>query len=192
LERFRRAAAGTGIIPWHLDLDVLEEDWFLRLVSPPRGPASPQRALSVVGARVLARQLREAVAARHEAAVALVGRSIACPFDLHALVPVPDEVLCRGPNDPGSLAWLWEHWGTTEPLRHAENATSQRVPGGGDADQGSTGESRRHSPHQETAGGRQIVFTFWSADWTPWRALSQVAADWSALSLDVRPHYERA
>ena len=37
LERFRHAAAGTGIIPWHLDLDVLEEDWFLRLVSLPQG-----------------------------------------------------------------------------------------------------------------------------------------------------------
>jgi hypothetical protein len=192
VEEFRHAAAGTGIIPWHLDLDVLEEDWFLRLMSPPRGPATEPPVLSAVGARVLARQLREAVAARQEAAIALVGHSRACPFDLHALVPVPDDILRLGPDDPGSLAWLWEHWGTTEPLRHVENATSQRISGGGDVDLGSTGERQHHSRHQKTAGGRKIVFTFWSADWTPWRALSQIAAAWPALSFDVRPHYERA
>jgi hypothetical protein len=192
MERFHHAAAGTGIIPWHLDLDVLEEDWFLRLMSPPRGPATEPPALSAVGARVLARQLRDAVDARHTAAIALVGHSRACPFDLHALVPVPDEILRRGPDDPASLAWLWEHWGTTESLRHVENATAQRVSGGGDSDQGSADESRRHGRHQEAAGGGKIVFTFWSADWTPWRALSHIAAAWPALSFDVRPHYERA
>ena len=137
VERFRYAAAGTGIIPWHLDLDVLEEDWFLLLMSPPRGLAAPQTALSTVGARVLARQLREAVAARHEAAIALVGRSRteavcrACPFDLHALVPVPDDILRLGPDDPASLAWLWEHWGTTKSLRYVEDATTQRARGEG-------------------------------------------------------------
>ena len=47
-----------------------------------------------------------------------VGVSQACPFDLHALVPVHDHVLRLGPDDPTALAWLWEHWGTTQSLRH--------------------------------------------------------------------------
>ncbi len=199
VERFRHAAAGTGIIPWHLDLDGLEEDWFLRLMSPPRELASPAaraerrrcaraRPSAARGGRRPPRS-GDRVGQPQSDRGGLAG---ACPFDLHALVPVPDDILRLGPDDPGSLAWLWEHWGTTEPLRHVENATAQRVPGGGNADQGSAGESRRHGRHHETAGGRKIVFTFWSADWTPWRALSHVAAAWSALSFDVRPHYERA
>ena len=48
--RFRAAAAGAGVIPWVLDLDGLEEDWFLSLASPPDGA----RAISVQGAKILA------------------------------------------------------------------------------------------------------------------------------------------
>jgi hypothetical protein len=115
LAALRRAAAGAGIIPWQIDLDRMEEDVFHLLVAPPR----PQlRTLSVAGARVLAGQLHEAVGRRHEHAVAHVGVSQACPFDLHALVPVIDEVLQLGPDDPAAFALLWEHWDTTQPLRH--------------------------------------------------------------------------
>jgi hypothetical protein len=83
----------------------MEEDVFHLLAAP-----SPTRArtLSVAGARVLAGQLREAVGRRHQRAVARVGASQACPFDLHALVPVPDEMLRLGPDRPVALAWLWE------------------------------------------------------------------------------------
>jgi hypothetical protein len=113
---FRDAA---GVIPWHLDLDGIEEDCFYLLVSP---PASQRRTLSLAGARIVAGQLRDAVGRRHDLAVARVGRSRACPFDLHALVPVPSVLLRLGPDDAASLAWLWEHWGTTQALRHvAEN-----------------------------------------------------------------------
>jgi hypothetical protein len=116
---FRAAARGAGIIPWHLDLDRIEEDCFHLLVSP---PAPRQRTLSLAGARIVAGQLRDAVGRRHDLAVARVGRSRACPFDLHALVPVPSVLLRLGPDDAASLAWLWEHWGTTQALRHvAEN-----------------------------------------------------------------------
>ena len=101
LADFRRAAAGAGIIPWQIDLDRLEEDVFHLLAAPP--PSQP-RTLSVAGARVLAGQLRDAVGRRHERAVARVGLSQACPFDLHALVPVPDHVLRLGPDDPVALA----------------------------------------------------------------------------------------
>ena len=158
------AARGAGIIPWHLDLDALEEDWFHRLLSP--GGQQP-RSLSVSGARRLAEQLRAAVARRHDIALSAVGVSQACPFDLHALVPVPSEVLRRGPDDPAAHAWLWEHWGTTEALRHVTETL-------GDGDPGPT---------------RQVVIAFWSADWTPWRALTRLGVLWPSLRFDVRPSY---
>lgn len=169
---FRRAAAGAGIVPWQLDLDRLEEDVFHLLAAPP--PSHP-RTLRVAGARVLAGQLREAVGRRHERALARVGASQACPIDLHALVPVPDEMLRLGSDDPAALGWLWEHWGTTEPLRHvAEDVAAGQ-------------EVRRRpvsAPEQDA-----IHVTFWSADWTPWRALEAVAKCWPGLRFDVRPTY---
>src|SRR4051794_843591 len=87
----------------------------------------------------------------------VAGQSQACPFDLQALVPVPTTMLQRGPDDATALAWLWQHWGTTQALRHvsidaAAEATARRA----------------------LARGEEIfVVTFWSADWTPWRALAQ-------------------
>jgi hypothetical protein len=159
---FREAAAGAGVIPWTLDLDRMEEDLFLRLAAPVTGP----RTLSLEGARMLATELRDAVAHRHAAAVARVGRSTACPFDLHALVPVPAEVLRLGPDHPDALLWLWTHWGTTQPLRHVV---------------------RRPSPGESGDG---FSVGFWAADWTPWRALAAVRAVSPALRLDVRPKYE--
>jgi hypothetical protein len=166
---FRSAAAGAGTVPWCFDLDRVEEDCFhLLLSSPP-----PRRSLGVGGARVLAGQLREAVAVRHAAALARVGRSRACPFDLHALVPVPDDVLRLGPGHPDALAWLWAHWGTTDALRHvAEDrfAVLGRRP------------VLRADPEA-------LHLSFWSADWTPWRALATVAVAWPALRFDVRPTY---
>jgi hypothetical protein len=111
---------------------------------------SQSRTLSVAGAWVLAGQLREAVGRRHQRAVARVGASQACPFDLHALVPVPDEMLRLGPGDRVALAWLWEHWGTTQPLRHvAEDAVASQ-------------EARRGSVL--AAGQDAIHVTFCSAD----------------------------
>ncbi len=111
----RAGAAGAGSIPWQLDLDRMAEDWFHLLVAPTAGQS---RRLSAAGARVLAAQLREAVALRHQLAVSGVGRSRACPFDLHALLPVPDAVLRLGPDHPRAFAWLWQHWRTTQTLRH--------------------------------------------------------------------------
>ena len=172
LAAFRRAAAGAGIIPWQIDLGRMEEDVFHLLAAPP----FPQpRTLSVAGARVLAGQLREAVGRRHERAVTRVGASQACPFDLHTLVPVPDHVLRLGPDDPVALAWLWEHWGTTQPLRHVA------------ADLVAGQDARRQS--QPAAEHDAIHVTFWSADWTPWRALTALAKCWPELRFDVRPTY---
>ena len=168
---FREAAAGAGLIPWHLDLDRLEEDCFYRLVAP---PAPQQRTLSLAGARILARQLRDAVRRRHEFARAQVARSRACPFDLYSLIPVPDDVLGLGRDDPAALAWLWTQWGTTEALRHVAEDTPAE-PG------------RDPFPDDGEAAFR---LTFWSADWTPWRALATLTARWPALRFTVRPTYD--
>lgn len=49
-----------------------------------------------------------------------MGTARGCPFDLNALVPVPWAILKLGEDDPQAIAWLWEHWGTTWPLRRVE------------------------------------------------------------------------
>ena len=132
------------------------------------------RTLSLAGARVLAGQLREAVEHRHAIAVARVGHSRACPFDLHALAPVPATILVLGPDHPDALAWLCQHWGTTQPLRHVALDTAQT-----------------RAPEPELAAGEdRLKLSFWSADWTPWRAFERVRADWSALRFDLQPHYD--
>ncbi len=172
LGALRNAASGAGTIPWRLDGANLEEDWFHRLVDP------SARVLSLSGARVLAGQLRAAVEHRHAVAVARVGHSHACPFDLHALVPVPADVLDLGPDHPAALAWLWQHWGTTDALRQVAPETT-------------TG--RQGPPRPEPgAGEHRLRLTFWAADWTPWRAFERVRADWPALRFDVQPDYDTA
>jgi len=95
---FAASAQGAGTIPWWLDASRIEEDLFHRLIAP---PAPQTRSLSLEGARALARQLTEASVARHAAALARVGISRACPFDLHALVPVPPDMLRLGGRTTG-------------------------------------------------------------------------------------------
>ena len=168
LAAFRAAASGAGTVPWRLDGDSLEEDWFHLLVSP------AHRALSLAGARVLAGQLREAVEHRHAVAVARVGHSRACLFDLHALVPVPAVILQLGPDHPDALAWLWQHWGTTQALRHVASDTAPT-----------------RTPAPELAAGEdRLQLSFWSADWTPSRALARIRADRPTLRFDLQPHYD--
>jgi hypothetical protein len=84
----------------------------LAVATPPS-----ERRLSVAGCRILARQFRAWVEAHHTLAVARVGRSLPCPLDLHALLPVPDDVLDRGATHPATLAWMAAHWVTTDRLR---------------------------------------------------------------------------
>jgi hypothetical protein len=82
--------------------------------------------------------------------------SRACPFDLYRLQPVPERLLRLGPDQPETLAWLWAHWGTTQALR---GVVELPVPG--------PGQPRRPDPALVWLG-------FWSADWTPWRAIQQL------------------
>lgn len=164
LAAFQEVACGAGVIPWQLDLASLKEDWLHRLVDP------AHRTLSLQGARILAAQLREAVERRHTLAVSRVGHSRACPFDLHALMPVPPAILALGPDHPDALLWLWQHWGTTRGLRRVETDTADA-----------------HKSVQAPSVGWHLHF--WSADWTPWRAVAQIRANWPELRFDVRLSY---
>ena len=100
-----------------------------------------------------------------------VGVSKACPFDLHALVPVPFEILRLGPDDPRAPAWLWEHWGTTWSLRQVEEAPRAGI------------EAALPDTHAA------FRCRFWAADWTPWPALGAVRRRWPALRIAVQPSY---
>ena len=175
LIRLRAAAGGAGTVPWHFDFDQMEEDLFHLLAAPPpRAGAlgSPARSLSLAGARILAGQLRAAAARRHALAIVRIGHSVACPFDLHALVPVPDVILRCGPDNPDAVDWLWTHWGTTQTLRHVA-------------------EDDAAATRRSAAPGEGVwALTFWSADWTPWRAMRQIAARWPTLRFDTCPTYD--
>ena len=162
LATFRAAAAGSGRIPWLSVYDRQEEDWLYQLLAPP----SAERGISVHGARIVARQLRELTET-------LDGRAADrgeadCPLDLHSLVPVPEKLRRLGPDDAAVLAWLWENWGTTRALRDVEVTPS------GLADS------------QIPDGHKAACFRFWSADWTPWRAIAAAQSRWKMLSWQVR------
>lgn len=120
-------------------------------------------------ARSLARQLRLAVDAHHGRVLQQAANGGDCPLDLHRLVPVPERVLRLGAGDPAGDLWLWEHWGTTRALRHV----------------------RLLDGHDDRRLRRSAVLAmeFHAADWTPWRAVRQIRADWPALVLHVRPDY---
>ena len=148
LAAFCRLAEGSGVVPWAVDFDRDAEDWFHLMLA--YAPAS----ISAAGARILAGQLRDAVWEAHERAMSSPRR---VPLDLHALIPVPAPLLHHGPDDPRSLAWLWQNWGTTWPLRRVERLTS----------------------------GSGLRIGFCSADWTPWPALAAIRARFPTLRLDL-------
>jgi len=158
--RFRDAARGTGAVPWHLDLDHEEA----RLLAP--------MAAAGLEARLLARELRDIIAARHERILALWAQPGRCPLDLHRLIPVPGAMLQRGEDSPTAQAWLRRHWGTTQPLRQV------RI-----IDQDTDRRLRRSA---------RTTFEFRSADWTPWQAIAQLRRDFPHLIFVAQPHYDDA
>jgi hypothetical protein len=156
--RFREAARGTGAIPWHLDLDHEEA----RLLAP--------MAAAGIEARLLAQELREVIAARHARVLSHWSRPGRCPLDLHRLIPVPDAILQRGEDSSVAQAWLWQHWGTTQPLQQVrviEKDTDRRL--------------RRSA---------RTTFEFRSAEWTPWQAIVQLRLDWPKLAFVAQPQYD--
>ena len=162
---FAGAARGAGVIPWLIDTAAIEEDLFNLAASQP-----PQhRSLDVAGCRILARQFRDRVEARQARAAALVGRSIACPFDLHTLLPVPAGILQHGPTHPAALAWLTQHWGVSDGLRQVSELAAPR-PG------------RRLPPGHAVLG-----YGFFTGGETPHTAVAQLAPRWPALRLGLQP-----
>jgi hypothetical protein len=159
VDAFATAARGSGVIPWQLDYAAIEDDIFARAVSQP----ASQRSLTVEGCRILARQFREKVELRQARAMALVGRSAACPFDLHALLPVPETILQLGPTHPEALAWLAAHWGITDRLRQVavrDNATAGR-----------------RLPRNQTV----IGYSFFTHQETPDAAITHLVTRWPAV-----------
>ncbi len=165
LAAFVAAARGPGTVPWQLDLAALEEDVFNLAVAQP--PA--RRRLGAEGCRVLARQFRAQVEAHQARAAARAGHGHACPFDLHALLPVPDSILRQGPAHPAALAWLSEHWGTTDRLRHVALR-----PGA---------TAGRRLPRGHGIAG----YGFFASGGTPRAALAQLGPRWPALRFVLQP-----
>lgn len=166
---FRAAAAGPGVIPWTDSAGSAAEDWFHLLAAP---PASQRRRLSLEGARILAGQLRDAAEARQRLVAERAATRRACLLCLHNLLPVPPRLLRLGPEAPESRAWLWDHWGTTQALRGVVE-----LPVAG-----------RSRPRPSDPGLFRVGF--WSADWTPWRAILALRSRWPDLSIEVRPVYD--
>jgi hypothetical protein len=162
---FSQLARGAGVIPWRLDGARLEEDIFSLAVTQP----AATRHLSIAGCRILARQFRARLEAHHGQAVARVGRSRACPFDLHTLLPVPDAILALGPTDPAALAWLTSRWGTTDRLRQV---VERPKPGIG---------------RRLARGHHAVGYGFFTAGETPHAAIAALAPRWPALSFRLRP-----
>ena len=161
---FAAAARGPGIIPWWLDAAAIEEDVFnLAASQPPH-----RRHLTMAGCRILARQFRERIEARHDRATALVGHSHACPLDLHTLLPVPGAVLRLGERDRAARAWRAEHWGTERLWRVVERP--QASPG-------------RRLP----AGHAVVGYGFSTGGETPTAAVERLRPRWPALRFALTP-----
>lgn len=165
MERFQAAAAGPGIIPWNYDFDAIMDGFLDPMLANP----DSRRAISVPGARILARRLRDGYAQLHQEQMAGLATNRRCPFDLHRLVPVPPGILHLGPHDPRSRAWLWSHWSTTRALRHVRQLPVKV-------------DRRRALPAMLRVG-------FDSADWSPWQAIRRLARAWPQLRFQLRPVY---
>jgi hypothetical protein len=162
---FAEAARGAGVVPWRLEATRVEEDIFNLAASQP----SAIRSLTIDGCRILARQFRERVEERAGQAAALLGRSRACPCDLHALLPVPAAILALGPTHSDAEAWLTAHWGVTDSPRQVAER-----PGA---------TAGRRLPR----GHRVIGYSFFTAGETPHAAIAALGRRWPALRFTLQP-----
>jgi hypothetical protein len=165
VNEFAAAARGAGVVPWHFDGAVFEEDVFHLAAGVP----ARERSLSIEGCHILARQFRTLVEDHLARAAARVGSGKECPFDLHALLPVPAAILALGATHPDALAWLAANWGVTDRLRQVAvrpNATAgRRLP----------------------RGHAVIGYGFFTPGETPHRAIVTLAARFAALRFGLRP-----
>lgn len=150
-------------MPWVRDYDAMIERLVALMLRPPR----TARRLTITEARVLAGKMRDLFWQDDQVALTQYDHSRLCPFDLQKLVPVPWVILRQGDDAPDSLRWLWENWGTTWQLRRVRDTTA----------------TFRADPVTTR------IFEFWSADWSPWRAITTIANAWPALTITLRPLY---
>jgi hypothetical protein len=164
VQKFAASARGSGVVPWRIDGSEIEDTVFNLAVSQPG-----RRTLSVDGCRILARQFRDRVEARQAQATALVGRSRACAFDLHTLLPVPEVILQLGPTHPTALSWLTAHWGVTDRLRQVverpKPTAGRRLP----------------------KGHAVIGYGFFTAGETPQTAITWLGTQWPGLAFSLAP-----
>jgi hypothetical protein len=164
VQKFAASARGSGVVPWRIDGSEIEDTVFNLAVSQPG-----RRTLSVDGCRILARQFRDRVEARQAQATALVGRSRACAFDLHTLLPVPDVILQLGPTHPTALSWLTAHWGVTDRLRQVV-------------------ERPKPTAGRRLAKGHAVIgYGFFTAGETPQTAITWLGTQWPGLAFSLAP-----
>ncbi|MCW8087359.1 hypothetical protein [Sabulicella glaciei] len=138
----------------------------LLLQQPPE-----RRSMGLEGARILAREMRDWIRDGTDLVHSAVGVRSDCSFDLHSLVPILWRVLQLGPDDPKSLAWMWENWGTTWTLRRVEEVPLAKAG------------------KKMVALGQSLVrYRFWSADWSLYQPLEKLRGELPALS--VRLSYQ--
>jgi hypothetical protein len=169
---FAVAARGSGVVPWQLDFTALEEEVFVRAVAQP----ASRRNLTIDGCRILARQFRERVEARQARAAALVGRSDACPFDLHTLLPVPAAILQLGPTHPDARMWLTTQWGITDRLRQVVARPKPRI-----------GPLRTPGRGRPSKCHAMVGYGFFTDGETPHPAMVHLGARWPALRFFLVP-----
>ena len=163
---FAASARGPGFVPWRVDDSGFEEGVVAFAFGGPQRPS-----LSVAECRILARQFRDAIEARHARNERQVDRSTQCPLDLQALLPIPLAVLRLGAAHPDAEAWLRRHWGVLDQPRHAE------------ALEGRTAGKRLRQGHV------LLVYGFFTEGPAPEPARLALQAQWPTLvfRLDRRP-----
>ena len=158
LYEFVNAAAGPGFLDWEIDWYGAFDEAFGRSLI---GGAPSLGAAAAVGHKLTDRSWHRVGAARR--AAELDPRR--CPFDLGALIPVPDAVLRRGYRGAGE-AWLWQHWGVGAPLRHVTLEIVQR-------------------PFQQKLPALAAVYRFLSEDWAPALAIGRIRESWPSLCFEL-------
>ena len=102
------------------------------------------------------------MARRHDFAIARVGHSLAGPFDLQSLIPVPTDVLgLSARTTPAALAWLWTLWGTAQALHHVTSVSlafpdDPAAPAPGEAQRGAELHSSDRDHHTTQSANQYL------------------------------------
>ncbi|MBO1360255.1 hypothetical protein J2D73_10700 [Acetobacter sacchari] len=129
---------------------------------------APDRSLTVEGCRILAHQFRLRAEEQHSQVLALAeAGDTRCPLDLHALLPVPENLLRRGQSDSRSRAWLREQWGVENALRKVVVLPEKK------------------SRSTKSIKSRALQYGFFSEKSLPERAVMRLTELWPALNFTL-------